>query len=147
MDSTVPRDRPSHITWLAVFLVLLLVPFLIDFDPAQGSSLSLFGRSLPSACPSQRYLDFECPGCGLTRSFVAIAHGEWEFSFAYHRVGILLYIFFALRVPVHAWLLSRPHAAGRPALVKAYNGSAWCMITLLLLNWGVGLYTGSNGGW
>jgi hypothetical protein len=147
VDGAVPQDRQSHITWLTVFLLLLLVPSLIAFDPAQGSSLRLFGWSLPSACPSRQYLDFECPGCGLTRSFVAVTHGEWGFSFACHRLGILLYIFFALRVPVHAWLLARPHEAGRPALVKAYNGSAWCMIVLLLVNWGLGLYTGSNGGW
>ncbi len=146
-DSAVPQDRTSHITWLAVFLVLLLVPILIAFDPAPGSCLTLFGLSLPPACPSQRYLDLECPGCGLTRSFVAMAHGEWGWSFAYHRLGILLYVFFALRVPVHAWLLARPEDAVRPVLVKAYNGSAWCLIALLILNWGVGLYMGSNGGW
>ena len=36
----------------------------------------------------------DCPGCGLTRSFVQLCHGHLSQSFAYHPLGPLLYVFF-----------------------------------------------------
>jgi len=145
-EREIPRDRASHITYLAIFLVFILAPFLFELHPTSTQPLTFFGYAPPPGCPSQYYFHLECPGCGITRSFVAFAHGEWALSWHYHRIGILLYLFFAARVPVHAWLLYRPKSAAHPLLEGVYNVSAWIMIALLLLNWLVGLFTGSNGG-
>ena len=46
------------------------------------------GMGLP--CPFHDYLGIPCPGCGLTRSLLALAHGNLLDSLAWHPYGILL---------------------------------------------------------
>jgi len=47
-------------------------------------------------CPLLRLTGIPCPAWGLTRSFVAIAHGNWQHSLAYHLLGPLLFLGFFL---------------------------------------------------
>jgi hypothetical protein len=61
---------------------------------------------LAAALPSQgagvpiclfRYLTgLPCPGCGLTRSFSCILHGDFERGYDYHPFGFVLLPMFAL---------------------------------------------------
>lgn len=39
-------------------------------------------------------LGFKCPACGLTRSFIAVAHGDLADGFHHHWVGPPLFVFF-----------------------------------------------------
>src|SRR3954454_16571087 len=45
---------------------------------------------LPPLCLSREWFGVCCPGCGLTRSFVYLAHGDWRASWEAHRLGWLL---------------------------------------------------------
>ena len=44
-------------------------------------------------CPVKRYLHFDCPGCGMQRSFVALLQGNWMESLKLHPVTIPLLLF------------------------------------------------------
>jgi len=44
----------------------------------------------PVICPFRRLTGLPCPGCGLTRSWVYLAHGWWRESFLAHPFGPLL---------------------------------------------------------
>jgi len=61
---------------LAAFLGLVLLHFL-QFSGEASSSL----------CFSRRFLHFSCPGCGLTRSFGALADFRVNAAFVYHPLG------------------------------------------------------------
>ncbi len=54
---------------------------------------------IPSSCPSQAIFGVDCPGCGLTRSFICLAHGDWHRAFLKHRVGWLLALAVVLQIP------------------------------------------------
>ena len=43
----------------------------------------------PVICPFRRLTGLPCPGCGLTRSWVYLAHGQWGDSFAAHPFGVV----------------------------------------------------------
>lgn len=43
----------------------------------------------PVICPFRRLTGLPCPGCGLTRSWVYLAHGWWRESLAAHPFGWL----------------------------------------------------------
>ena len=145
-ERAIPRDRTSHVSYLVILLLFLLVPFLVSLKPVSPRPLSLLGIPLPPGCPSRQLFNVECPGCGMTRSFVALTHGQWKLAWDYHRIGIVLYVYFAARVLAHAWFLVRPEAASHRVGEAVYNLTAWSMIVLLLGNWLFGICAGSNGG-
>ena len=43
----------------------------------------------PVICPFRRLTGLPCPGCGLTRSWVYLAHGRWGDAFAAHPFGLV----------------------------------------------------------
>lgn len=43
----------------------------------------------PVICPFRRLTGLPCPGCGLTRSWVHLAHGRWDDAFAAHPFGLV----------------------------------------------------------
>ncbi len=56
--------------------------------PVVGSLLSAHsGYSSPLLCPIRAMTGIPCPGCGLTRSFTAIAMGDLSRAVDYHLFG------------------------------------------------------------
>jgi hypothetical protein len=64
------------------------------------------GKELP-ICQFKRVTDLPCPGCGLTRSFIGVAHLDLDRAARFHPFGLVL---FPLAV-VSALLLPLPAAA------------------------------------
>ena len=59
---------------------------------AQLAAAFVFPRLGPIGvtCPVRAIAGVECPFCGMTRSFVALAHGRVADAFAFHPAGPLL---------------------------------------------------------
>jgi Protein of unknown function (DUF2752) len=47
-------------------------------------------------CPTKKYLNIDCPGCGFQRSFVHLLRGEWEASFALYPALVPILMMFLL---------------------------------------------------
>jgi hypothetical protein len=70
--------------------------------PIVGSWLDANGYRFSSLfCPVRHWTGVICPSCGMTRSFMAIARGDWRSAIDYHLFGPLLFIGFGLAT-VHA---------------------------------------------
>jgi len=95
---------------------------------------------LPSACFSKTQFHVDCPGCGLTRSFIHLAHGRLRESLESHRVGWLMALAVVLQIPYRtaALLGRRPDPLGKrfPALFGA------TLIVLLIVNWSINFCLG-----
>lgn len=98
-----------------------------------------------------------CPGCGGTRSFIALLHGQFLRSLIYHPVvpyGAVLYLIYACRnlLALLAIAFRRPGssrrakhlnaAAGRWPLKCArgmafHNGYLYGAVAIILVNWAV----------
>ena len=57
-------------------------------------------------CPVRHWMGVICPSCGMTRSFMAIARGDWRSAIDYHLFGPLLFIGFGLAIAQAIWELS-----------------------------------------
>ena len=44
----------------------------------------------PVVCPFRLLTGLPCPGCGLSRSWVHLAHGQWRDSFVANPFGVVL---------------------------------------------------------
>jgi hypothetical protein len=49
------------------------------------------GSTVEGACWFRAVADLDCPFCGMTRSFVALAHGDVASAFRFHLAGPLLF--------------------------------------------------------
>jgi hypothetical protein len=56
-------------------------------------------------CPVRHWAGVICPSCGMTRSFMAIARGDWHSAIDYHLFGPLLFIGFGLAIVQAIWEL------------------------------------------
>jgi hypothetical protein len=55
---------------------------------------------LPETCTLRWQLGIDCPGCGLTRGFVHMAHGRWEEAYAVHALSLPLFAFVLFQLPL-----------------------------------------------
>jgi hypothetical protein len=69
-----------------------------------GTSLTFpgLGASLPEVCTMRRLLGIDCPGCGLTRSFVALAHGDFVAAWRWNPAGLLWFAALLYQFPYRA---------------------------------------------
>lgn len=100
MKSTkAPRPKLPLLTRQEVFSTLLMallgcLTILASFLYAQWS------ESGPVLCPLRLVTGLPCPACGLTRSFCAIAKGEWWHALAFHVLGPPLFLLLLLGIPL-----------------------------------------------
>ncbi len=88
---------------------------------------------IPSTCPSQIIFGVDCPGCGLTRSFIYLANGDWQRAYAKNRVGWLLALAVVLQIPYRlAGLLGRNRQPLGKRLPQLFG---MALIAALIGNW------------
>ena len=95
-----------------VLLAAAFAPLLMDL-PEMGAGRS-WVRIRPPECFVRRETGKKCPGCGLTRSIVAVYHGKWELARHHHPLGptlvgvllgelLLQIVLLAIKVPGLIW--------------------------------------------
>ena len=112
---------------------LLLAAVLQVREDGRVTVPGLASRPLPPACMTQQLFNAKCPGCGLTRSFIHLAHGRWDAAWSVHRLGWLIFLAAVLQIPYRLASIYRakPPFAGSRAPVWF----ARTLIALLFGNW------------
>jgi Protein of unknown function (DUF2752) len=132
------KDRHWSMLWLS--LAVVVCAFLLKVDAGGGVAPNWFPRAtLPGMCFSRTWLGIECPGCGLTRSFIALAHGDLSASLAYHRVGWVLALAVLLQFPYRMLALRELRTGVVERTWPQWFG--WALIATLLGSW-IGAITG-----
>jgi Protein of unknown function (DUF2752) len=128
------RQVKRHRELLLISCTVCLLAFLLhELPDGRVAMRGVLQFPLPQACMSRVLLGVRCPGCGLTRSIIHLAHGEWRASWHDHRLGGLLGIVIALQIPYRLYALRRPE---HPLLSTRWQAALGCaLIGLLLANW------------
>jgi hypothetical protein len=86
-------------------IAILAATFTLRLRDRETVAVRWLGIDLPPICASRWLLGVECPGCGLTRSFVALASGQLSQSLTFHRLGWLLAVAVAAQIPYRVFAL------------------------------------------
>ena len=133
-DMDLARRLRRHREMLVACMAVTILSFLLEVHSDQRVAFRFLpGWPLPETCPSRTIFHVNCPGCGLTRSFVHLAHGDWRASWNIHHVGMLLALAVVLQIPYRLIALRSRTGAPLGTSFPTFFGSL--LIVLLLVNW------------
>lgn len=125
------RDR--HWTMLALAIAVIAASSLLRLRDSETIGLKWLGVDLPPMCASRMLWGLECPGCGLTRSFVALAAGDVQKSLQFHRFGWLLAAAVVVQIPYRIVALRELRSRVVQRTWPVWFG--YILIAALILNW------------
>jgi len=82
---------------LAIFLISILVLCRVLEIHLDGG-LYFKEKCIGSTCVFLRLTDTKCPFCGISRSMVALMHGQFSDSISFHPLGLLFTVLFIVYV-------------------------------------------------
>jgi hypothetical protein len=139
-NDTKSRSR-RHREMLAMACAVGILAFALQELPdGRVSFRGLTRIPLPETCFSRSWLGLKCPGCGLTRSIIHLAEGDWEASWRNHRLGGLMALLIAIQIPYRLLALRRSDCRSIGPHWQAVL--AYALIALLVGNWLVELAAG-----
>lgn len=97
-------DTTFHLTIFLLSTCVILASIVLVPGP---DLVSLFGVGIPKVCLWKRMTGMDCPGCGLTRSFTYMGHGQIQEAFRYHKLGPFFWTFVVGLIPWHGVKLAR----------------------------------------
>ena len=107
------RSRRST-DWGLLVLCTLVVLASMVLTPSD-ESVSIYGWQVPPLCIFSNLTGLDCLGCGLTRSFTYLGHGDLSAALDLHLMGPIFYIAVLSQLPLRAWRLWRTRSIGGTA--------------------------------
>jgi hypothetical protein len=98
-----PRDkndspRARDLALLGGSLALLALSTILAVQADSSVRFPGVGN-LPTFCLFRLFTGRQCPGCGMTRAFVALGHLDVTAAWSYHRISPLLYALVMVQIP------------------------------------------------
>ncbi|UUO06548.1 DUF2752 domain-containing protein [Blastopirellula sp. J2-11] len=144
LDESQEDERPErslitfHGVMLGMALLVLIAALALSFQSGEKVYLPLLGAALPPSCAMKLYYGIDCPGCGLTRSFILLAHGDLPGSLAYNPSGVLLFGVVLFQIPyrlAQLWRIRQGRQSWNLGIAAAAIFSA--IFAVMLVQWGV----------
>ncbi|MCY2968525.1 MAG: DUF2752 domain-containing protein [Planctomycetota bacterium] len=136
--------RERHRLMLVISgVVIALAGMLVVRDEQKVAFWFLPNVPAPESCFSRSWFGIPCPGCGLTRSFVSLAHFDWAAAWRFHRLGWLLALVTVAQIPYRLWALSHP--TGSPLGRQWPHFLSTFLIFALIVNWVFGFLIQASG--
>lgn len=122
--------------WLILAIAVLMISALLS---SRGETTVYWPGTqvpMPTLCHMKRLTGLDCPGCGLTRCFISLAHGEVASAWHFNPAGVFLFGLLVAQIP-YRWLQIQRLKAGRapwrhPRLSVALTV---IFVSLLMLQW------------
>lgn len=125
-----------HMSILCASVLILFAAAVLHVRGQREVVVPLLDRPLPGVCTFQRMTGYDCPGCGLTRSVISIAHGRWWQALAFNPAGVVFFALIAFQLPYRVLQLVRIHRG-----LEAHHFmrlDQWVVLgltTVLLIQW------------
>lgn len=133
-----PPDRKFHVVWLCLAGSVVLLSMVMQIRNSQEVNVPFTQIPLPELCSFRRFTGMDCAGCGMTRCFISLGHGDLAGAWNYNPAGILLYAVVLFQLPFRAWQLWRIRR-GLPEvhLGQFAYGAMILFAVLMVAQWGI----------
>ena len=97
-------QRQSDLGLLAISAAVVVASVLLT---PSTEAVALFGWEVPPLCLFSTVFGTDCFGCGMTRSFTYVGHGQFTEALELHKLGPALYLLVCAQLPLRSWRLWR----------------------------------------
>jgi uncharacterized protein DUF2752 len=114
-------DPLYHGVLLAISSAILCLALVLSVRDRTQVLLPWLNIPLPELCLMRRVTGLGCPGCGMTRCFISLAHGDWANAWSYNPAGLFLFIVIAFQIPfrgMQLWRIGRGWGELRTGIVS-----------------------------
>ena len=138
------QETRYHLFILLICLGILWLSFALQLKGDVQVVTPTVGWTLPSICAFRNLFGLDCPGCGLTRSFISFAQGDWNASFQFHPLGWMMFLFVAMQIPFRLVQLNRLRQHRSVIYWPGAVWLGWGLMMLLIAQW---VIRGIGGRW
>jgi hypothetical protein len=135
---TVVASRKADWIIIALCVTVLSLSFILSLPDSETVALDADGSyPLPPICRFRAATGMGCPSCGLTRSFIALAHREPAVAWRLHRLGPLLFAYVFLQLPYRTLRLvwARFYSFSEKRDLYYNLTILLALVVLLIINW------------
>lgn len=138
-----PAWRRERVYWhrasLAAAVMVLLLSMTMSTSDGRRVMLPGMKAPLPETCMTKVAWGMPCPGCGMTRAFIALGHGRVGDAWAFNPAAFLIYPVVVFQLPWR-WIQLRRLSAGKselelPGVVPWLGLTSATMIAQWLWGW------------
>jgi hypothetical protein len=129
--TSVATSNRRHREMFCIALCVIALSIALRVDGDRVSLWCLKTHPIPQLCGARALFGINCPVCGLTRSFIHLAHGRWQAANHCHRLGWVMALMTVMQIPYRLWCLQR-------GPLFSDSQTRWisrALIVGLLLNW------------
>ena len=130
------RDRRRyHRLVLMASIVVLMLALALEVNDGSDVVIPGLNVALPQTCMMRRLSGVNCPGCGLTRSFISIGRGDIAGAWHYNAAGWLIFAVVLVQPPFRSfqlWRLSKGIEEWNPPWLSSV---AWILLAALAAQW------------
>ncbi len=125
-----------HWVFLVLATLVMLASFSFRVRNGEQVIVPLIDKPLPGTCTFRNVTGVPCPGCGLTRSFISIGHGQWLDAWHYNPAGFVFFAMIAFQIPYRIYQIFRIRRGRHQHRFRYLDN--WVLIVLviaLVLQW------------
>lgn len=123
---------------LHIVLILLLVivsSFFLQVKNDSGYIPLGKGVKIPEICLFKIVTGYNCPSCGMTRSFVSISHLDFAGAFGYNAAGLFAYLLCILLIISYSMKLFSFNNSIQRAFNFAVKVDIVLVAVMIIINW------------
>ncbi len=125
-----------HWTILTLCVAIIAASTVLTVREGEHVTVPIINVTLPGTCTFRRLTGHPCPGCGLTRSFISMGHGQLGAAWQYNPAGWLFFAVVLFQIPYRLLQLRRIRL-GQPEhrFVRFDRWILVVLVSILLLHW------------
>ena len=124
-----------HVWWLVGCLTVLALAASLRTRGSRQVMVPGIQMALPEICVFRRNTGLDCPGCGLTRSFIAMTGGDWTRAWGLNPAAYLVYALVVLQIPYRILQIGRLLHGQQALHMPGLQWLMWLLAAALIGQW------------